>query len=116
MKAETIHRTGMYFAFLFFILQSEWIPGKIMKTVDQLVSEWTEEEREKLKELIEECRERERRSLERAKVNDENLSNLSESLQSFLSSLYEIKERTEKLVDDLFGIYLHFHRNEIASS
>jgi len=29
-----------------------------MKTVDQLVSEWTEEEREKLRDLIEESRER----------------------------------------------------------
>jgi hypothetical protein len=87
-----------------------------MKTVDQLVSEWTEEEREKLKGLIDECRERERRSLERAKANDENLSKLSESLRSFLSSWYEIKERTEKLANDLLGIYLHFYHNEMASS
>ncbi len=87
-----------------------------MKTVDQLVSEWTEEEREKLKELIDECRERERKSLERSKTNDESVSRLNESLQSFLSSLYEIRERTEKLADDLFGIYLHFYNGKMASS
>ncbi len=88
----------------------------MMKTVDQLISEWTAEERENLKDLIEECREREGKSLERAKRNDENLTQLNESLQSFLSSWNEIRERTEKLVDDLFGIYLHFYHNEMASS
>ena len=87
-----------------------------MKTVDQLISEWTAEERENLKDLIEECRERERKSLERAKRYDENLTKLNESLQSFLSSWNEIREKTEKLVDDLFGIYLHFYHNEMASS
>ncbi len=87
-----------------------------MKTVDQLVAEWTEEERENLKNLIQECRERERKSLERAKRSDENLTKLTESLQSFLSSWYEIKERTERLTDDLFGIYLHFYHDEMASS
>jgi len=87
-----------------------------MKTVDQVVSEWTEEEREKLKDLIQECRERERKSLERAKRYDENLTKLTESLQSYLSSWYEIKERTERLADDLLRIYLHFYHNEMASS
>ncbi len=87
-----------------------------MKTVDQLVSEWTEEEREKLKGLIDECRERERKSLERAKANDENLRKLSESLRSFLSNLYEIKERTEKLADDFLRIYLDFCHNKMASA
>ncbi len=85
-------------------------------TVDQLVSEWTEEEREKLKDLIDECREREKKSLVRSKANDENLNRLGESLQSFLSSWHEIKERTEKLADDLLGIYLHFYDSEMASS
>jgi len=87
-----------------------------MKTVDQLVSEWTEEERENLKDLIQECRERERKSLERVKRGDENLTKLTESLQSFLSSWYEIKERAEKLADDLLGIYLRFNHSEMASS
>jgi len=87
-----------------------------MKTVDQLVSEWTEEEREKLKDLIEECREREKTIFESSKRNSENLTKINESLHSFLSSLYEIKERTEKLADDLLGIYLHFYNNEMASS
>jgi predicted nucleic acid-binding Zn-ribbon protein len=87
-----------------------------MKTVDQLVSEWTEEERENLKDLIEECREREKKISESSKRSRENLTKINESLQSFLSSLYEIKERTEKLADDLLGIYLHFYNNQMASS
>jgi seryl-tRNA synthetase len=87
-----------------------------MKTVDQLVSEWTEEEREKLKDLIEECREREKKLLESSKRNGENQTKLIESLQSFLLSLREIKERTEKLADDLLEIYLHFYNNQMASS
>jgi predicted nucleic acid-binding Zn-ribbon protein len=87
-----------------------------MKTVDQLVSEWTEEEREKLKDLIEECREREKKISESSQRSRENLSKISESLQSFLSNLYEIKERSEKLGDDLLGIYLHFYHNRMASA
>lgn len=87
-----------------------------MKTVDQLVSEWTEAERENLKDLIQECRERERKSLERTRRKDENLTKLAESLECFFSSWSEIKERTERLADELFGIYLHFYHNEMASS
>ena len=112
------HDAGIYFASISPI-SAKWdgcVTGRIMKTVDQLVSEWTEEERENLKDLIEECRERERKSLERMKRNDENLTKVTESLQSFLSSLYEIKEKTERLADDLLGIYLHFYHNEMASS
>ncbi len=87
-----------------------------MKTVDHLVSEWTEEEREKLRDLIEECREREKKLLESSKRNGENLTKLNESLQSFLSSLHEIKETTEKVADDLFGIYLRLYNKPMPSS
>ena len=87
-----------------------------MKTIDQLVSEWTEEEREKLKDLIEECREREKNISENSKRSRESLAKINGSLQSFLSSLYEIKERTEELADDLLGIYLHFNHNRMASA
>jgi len=88
----------------------------MMKTVDQLVSEWTEEEREKLKDLIEECRDREKKISENSKRSRENLIKINESLQSFLLSFYEIKERTEELVDDLLGIYLHFSHHGMASA
>ena len=87
-----------------------------MKTVDQLVSEWTEEEREMLKDLIEESREREKKLLESSKRNGENLTKLDESLHSFLSSLHEIKETTEKMADDVFGIYLHLYNKPMPSS
>jgi len=87
-----------------------------MKTVDQLVSEWTEEEREKLRDLIEESRERERKLLENSKRNSENIAKLDESLQSFLSSLREIKETTEKMADDVFGVYLRLYNKPMPSS
>ena len=87
-----------------------------MKTVDQLVSEWTEEEREKLRDLIEESREREKKLMENAKNNVENLTKLDESLHSFVSSLNEIKETTEKMADDVFGIYLRLYPRQMASS
>jgi len=87
-----------------------------MKTVDQLVSEWTEEEREKLKDLIEESREREKKLLENSRKNCENITKLDESLHSFLSSLHEVKETTEKMADDVFGIYLRLYPKEMASS
>ena len=87
-----------------------------MKTVDQLVSDWTEEEREKLRDLIEESRERERKLLENSKRNGENIAKLDESLHSFVSSLREIKETTEKLADDVLGMYLHLYHKEMASS
>jgi len=87
-----------------------------MKTVDQLVSEWTEEEREKLRDLIEESRERERKLLENAKSNVENLTKLDESLHSFVSSFNEIKETTERMADDLLGIYLRLYNKPMPSS
>jgi predicted nucleic acid-binding Zn-ribbon protein len=87
-----------------------------MKTVDQLVSEWTEEEREKLRDLIEESRERERRLLENSKRNSESVTRLDESLHSFFSSLHEIKETTERMADDVFGIYLRMYNKPMPSS
>jgi predicted nucleic acid-binding Zn-ribbon protein len=87
-----------------------------MKTVDQLVSEWTEEEREKLRDLIEECRERERRLSEISERNSQNVSNLDESLHSFLSNLQEVRETTEKVADDVFGIYLRLYNKAMPSS
>ncbi len=87
-----------------------------MKTVDELVSEWTEAEREKLRDLIEESRDRERKLAENAKNNVENLTKLDESLHSFVSSLNEIKTTTEKMADDIFGMYLRLHPRQMASS
>ena len=87
-----------------------------MKTVEELVSGWTEEEREKLKDLIEESREREKKLFENSKRTAENLTNLNDSLHAFLSSLHEIKATSEKVTDDLFGIYLHLCPKPMASS
>ena len=77
-----------------------------MKTVDGLISEWTEEEREELKDLIEECRERERRLIENSTACKEKLAKITECLEIFYSDLYTIKKKAEKLEDELSGIYL----------
>jgi chromosome segregation ATPase len=87
-----------------------------MKTVDMLVSEWTEEEREKLKDLIEECRERQQRLIENSKALKKNLTELTDSLLSLFSGTYEIKEKTEKLADEFLGIYLHLYNKKMPSS
>jgi chromosome segregation ATPase len=87
-----------------------------MKTVDQVVSEWTEEEREKLKDLIEECRERERTLIENSRVRKENLTEFTDSLVSLFSVSHELKEKTEKLGDDFLGIYLHLYNKKMPSS
>ncbi len=87
-----------------------------MKTVDQLVSEWTEEEREKFRDLIEESRERERKLLENSERNSENITKLDESLRSFMSSLHEMKQTTERMTDDVFGIYLRLYNKPMPSS
>jgi len=87
-----------------------------MKTVDQVVSQWTEEERENLKELIEECRERERALIENSRVRKENLTGFMDSLLSLFSVSHELKEKTEKLGDDLMGIYLHLYNKKMPSS
>jgi predicted nucleic acid-binding Zn-ribbon protein len=110
---------GMYFAF-YPVRKKENLQrgkrGSMMKTVDQLVSEWTEEEREKLRDLIEESREREKRLLENSKRNSENIMKLDESLQSLFSSFREIKETTEKMADDLLGVYLRMYNKPMPSS
>ncbi len=87
-----------------------------MKTVDQVVSEWTEEEREKLKDLIEECRERERALIENSRVRRENLTKFMDSLVSLFSVLQKLKEKTEKLGDDFLEIYLHLYNKKMPSS
>ena len=87
-----------------------------MKTVDKLVSEWTEEERKKFKDLIEECQERERRLIEASRICKNNLSKLTETLVSLLSISQDIKEKTVKLADDLSGIYLQLDNKNTPSA
>jgi len=87
-----------------------------MKTVDQVVSEWTEEEREKFKDLIEECRGRERASIENSRVRKKNLNEFMDSLVSLSSVAHELEEKTEKLGDALLRIYLYLYNKEIPSS
>jgi hypothetical protein len=87
-----------------------------MKTVDELVSEWSEEERERLRELIEECREREKKLIENSKHSAENLSRLTDSLTAIFTNAYEIREKVNKIGDDFLGIYLKFYKKKMPSA
>ncbi len=87
-----------------------------MKTVDELVSEWSEEERERMKDLIAECRGRERQIIENSRICRENLNKLTEHLSSLWLNSMEVKERAEKMGDDLWGIYLRLQGKNMASS
>jgi hypothetical protein len=87
-----------------------------MKTVDELVSGWTPEERERLKDLIDECHEREKELIENSRICKENLGKLTESLSSLFSGLYEIKGAVSILAEDLWGSYLHLYNKNMPSS
>ncbi len=87
-----------------------------MKTVDQVVSEWTDEEREKLKDLIEECREREKLLIENSRVRQQKLTEFTDSLVSLVSVAHELKEKTEKLRNNVLEIYLHLYNKKMPSS
>ena len=87
-----------------------------MKTVDQVVSEWTEEEREKLKDLIEECRERERQLLEYSASCQENLTQLTDSLSFLLLNRYSIRKKSPKLEDMLLVNYLNWDHKKFPPS
>jgi hypothetical protein len=88
----------------------------MMKTVEELVSGWTPEEREEFKDLIQECREREKRLIQNSRACKESLFQLTESLISLVSSSSEIRRRTEKLTNELFGMYLQLYKNRIPPS
>jgi len=83
-----------------------------MKTVDEVVSEWTREERERFRDLIEECREREEQLIENSKACRENLTRLTGSMLSFFMRSFELNENVNKLGDDLFQTYLRFYNNK----
>ncbi len=86
-----------------------------MKTVDEIISEWTEEEREKLKDLIEECKERERRLVENSIACQNGLAQIKECLEVFYSDLYEIQRKAKELENELFEIYLVWCKKTLPS-
>jgi hypothetical protein len=87
-----------------------------MKTVDELVSGWTPEEKEMLKDLIDECREREKTLIENSRFCSENLVKLTQSFSFLSSGLNELKETVPKLTEGLWGIYLHLYNKNMSSS
>lgn len=87
-----------------------------MKTVDELVAEWSEEERERLKDLIKDCREREKGVIENSKRSRENLAKLTDSLTSLFSNSCGIREKANTIGDALLGIYLRLHRKKMPAA
>lgn len=87
-----------------------------MKNVDELVAEWSEEEKEQLKDLIEECREREKEIMENSRRSRENLIKLTDSLTSLFSDSWEIREKANMIGDVLLGIYLQLHKNKMPAA
>ena len=84
-----------------------------MKKVDELVAEWSEEERERLKDLVEECREREKGLIENSRRARKNLTDLNDSLTSLLSKSCEIREKVNMLGDALLGTYLQLYKKKM---
>jgi predicted nuclease with TOPRIM domain len=84
-----------------------------MKTVDELVAEWSGEEREQLKDLIEECQEREKRLIENSRRSRGILTDLTDSLTSLFSESCEIREKVNMIHDALLGIYLQLYRKKM---
>lgn len=84
-----------------------------MKKVDELVAEWSEEEREKLKDLIEECREREKEIIENSKRSRESLTKLADSLTSLFSNSREFREKVNIIEGALLGIYLQLYNKKM---
>ena len=84
-----------------------------MKKVDELVAEWSEEEREQLKDLIEECREREKGLIENSRRSRQNLTHLTDSLTSYVSKSCEIREEASMIGDALLGIYLQLYEKKM---
>jgi uncharacterized protein YfcZ (UPF0381/DUF406 family) len=84
-----------------------------MKMVDEIVAEWSGEEREQLKDLIEECRARENRLIENSRRSRKILTDLTDSLTSLSSESCEIREKVNMIHDVLLDIYLQLHKNKM---
>ncbi len=87
-----------------------------MKKVDELVAEWSAEERDQLKDLIEECREREKEIIENSIRSRENLTRLTDSLTALFSHSWEFRKKVNMIGDALLDIYLKLNKNKIPSA
>ena len=87
-----------------------------MKSIDELVSTWTREEREMLRDLIDECREREKTLIETSRVTQKNLMELTGSQIAFCTQSSELNKTIQSLGDNLFRIYLRLYNKKLPSS
>ncbi len=86
-----------------------------MKTIDELVSALTPEERERFNDLIDECREREKSLIETSKASQENLLKLKELEIGLFTNSSELRKSLEGVAHSLFQIYLRLYNNKLPS-
>ena len=83
-----------------------------MITVDQIVSKWTVEEREKFKDLIEECRKREGAISESSKKTEENIKNLIFGFNDLMSSIGDLQKKSDLLLNTSYETLLNLSKRE----
>lgn len=67
-----------------------------MRTVDEVIASWTNEEREQHKDLINECRERQQRLMENIKIRDRLLKAVvDDRLGQYAEILYHLTSRRD---------------------
>jgi thioesterase domain-containing protein len=74
-------------------------------TVDEIISTWTQEERERLRDLIEECRIREEEHL----IHLESIETLDEAMDNLKQKSEEMKQMIIDLQDAMINYMIMFH-------
>lgn len=77
-----------------------------MKTVEEVISNWSKEEKEKFKVLIEESKEREKKIGQYSEEIRQSISNLDNELTKLIVSLVELRLQGEKLLDSNLDLLL----------
>ena len=83
-----------------------------MITVEQIVSKWTPSERERFKDLIEECRKRERTILENSEKAEENLERLAAGFNDLVSNIGELRKKSKQLLEISYETLLKLSEKE----
>ena len=77
-----------------------------MKTVENIVSKWSLEERERFKDLIAECEERERKINIYSNATRYSLDRLSEVMADLACAHIVIREQTQNLLENTLETFL----------
>lgn len=91
--------------------------GVTMKTVEDVIKDWSFEERDLLQNLISECKGREARNFINCEANEKALAELRESIDKLLDNLRKFEEYVQQMADDLvLDTYLMMTRQDIQGS